>query len=218
MGVGDIFLLTAYARMGAARTLILYGFQPLFLGVAARFLFQQDLSWLRLLAVIFFIACLFIFSFERYRQEGRWEIWGLVAALAGVILDNTGVLMSRWSFDQAAELSVYQANFIRCTGALFLFVCIGRVQEVRLAAGWCSISSKSRFLVGGAAVLGCFVSLVLYLSAIRIGHLASVSALGAAGPIFTAGLECAVTRKPPSRYLVAALAVFLAGFAVLTVA
>jgi DME family drug/metabolite transporter len=215
LAVGDIFLLTAYARMGAARTLILFGFQPLFIGVAAHFLFGQEITWLRGLAVVFFLACLFVFSLERFRQDGRWEIYGLVAALVGVLFDNCGVLLTRWSFEQVTELNAFQANWIRCSGALIFFLLFGSVAKIELVKGWQQLQPKMRWLALFSSFLGTFMSLVLYLTAVKIGHLASLAALGLAGPLISSGLECAYNRKWPSRYLLVALFFFLCGFGIL---
>ena len=63
LGIGDVFLLIAYARMGAARGLILWGFQPVLMAIEGHLFFHQDLSWRVGLAVLFLIACLFVFSF-----------------------------------------------------------------------------------------------------------------------------------------------------------
>jgi drug/metabolite transporter (DMT)-like permease len=217
LAIGDIFLLTAYARMGAARTLILYGFQPLFIAVEAHFLFAQDISWTIGFAVLFFIACLFTFSLEKFRQDGHWEIWGLCAALLAVTLDNSGLVLSRWAFDRAVELNAFQANFIRCSGALIFFMLFGSVSRIHLLDGWGRLPARGKSLAVAASFLGCFLSLCLYLTAIKIGHLASVTALSVTGPIFVSAMECLYYRKRPSRFLLIALVLFIAGFATLTV-
>ena len=216
LAIGDLFLLTAYARMGSARTMILYGFQPLFLGVAGHVFFHQSADRERLLAVIFFVACLFTFSLEKYRREGHWELPGLAAALVGVMFDNAGVVLSRWSFEAVPALDAFQANVWRCAGALLFFLLFGRVREVRLVARWRALKPREKLLAGFSAALGTYLSLALYLSAIKIGHLMTISALGGAGPMISSAMECAYYRKPPSRFLVAALVFFLAGFWILT--
>ncbi|MGZ3723836.1 MAG: EamA family transporter [Bdellovibrionales bacterium] len=216
LAIGDIFLLTAYARMGAARTLILWGFQPLFIAVEAYFLFHQDLSWTLALAVLFFLACLFTFSLEKFKQDGHWELYGLGAALIAVILDNSGLVLSRWVFDTAPDMNAFQCNFIRSSGALMFFFVFGSVRKIHLLDGWRRLGSHGRVVATVASFLGCFFSLCLYLTAVKIGHLASISALSAAGPILASAMECLYLRKRPTAYLLIALALFLAGFAILT--
>ncbi|MBX3020734.1 MAG: DMT family transporter [Bdellovibrionales bacterium] len=216
LAIGDIFLLTAYARMGAARTLIVFGFQPLMLGISAHFLFGQDLYWLRLLAVLFFIGCLFVFSLERYKRDGHWEVFGLGAAMVAMFFDGSGLLLSRWAFEQTPDMSAIQANVFRTSGALFTFLVMGGFRKFDMRAGWRRLPSKSRVLAVIASVFGCYISLILYLSAVKVGHLASVAAIGLAGPILTSVGECIYERKWPSPYLVVALSLFTIGFLILT--
>lgn len=217
LGIGDIFLLTAYARMGAARTLILYGFQPLFIAIEAHFLFHQDISWTIGIAVLFFLGCLFVFSLEKFRQDGHWELIGLVAALLGVLLDNIGVILSRWVFDSVQGIDAFQVNLVRCSGALAFFVVFGAVKPLHMKSGWQKLGRRGQVLASVSAFLGCFFSLWLYLTAIKIGHLASVTALAVTGPILASTMESIYYRKLPSRYLLVALVLFVGGFGMLTV-
>src|SRR5688572_5411471 len=60
LGIGDLFLLLAFARIGASRTLLLFGFQPVILGVGASFLFGQPVEPRQALSIFFFMLCLFI--------------------------------------------------------------------------------------------------------------------------------------------------------------
>lgn len=215
LGIGDIFLLKAYARMGAARTLILYGFQPFYIGITAHFLFGQEFGGSRLLAILFFVGCLFTFSLEKFREAGHWELPGLLAALVGVIFDTTGVIMSRWAFEQVPAMDSFQANFVRCTGAVIFFLIFSRVMPVNFKEGWKKLGPGGRKLAFISVCLGTYLALFLYLTAVKIGHLASLSALGGAGPIITSAMECAYYRKRPSKYLLTALLLFLIGFAIL---
>lgn len=215
LGVGDLFLLSAYSRIGPGRTLILFGFQPLFIGVSSWYFFGQDLNGYRLVAIVFFIFCLFLFSLEKFKEHGHWEVMGLLAALIGVICDNSGVVLSRWAFDEVTALTPLQANFIRCGGA-FLFYCVANpLLKTRLIYNYQKLASVDRVKVILASAGGTFVSLLLYLTAVRIGHLASIAALGVVGPLFTMTVECIMDRRFPSAYLWFALLSFIGGFAIL---
>ena len=188
----------------------------MFLGVASYYVFGQELSWTKAVAVIFFIGCLFVFSLERYHLDGRWELNGLAAALVAVLFDNTGVILSRWAFDHVEGLGSLQANLVRCTGAIALFAVIGTATRVPLRQGWRSLDRSTRGLVVLASFLGCYLCLVLYLSALRTGNVATVAAVAGGGPIFASAFECAYQRRPPSLYLVCALILFLCGFGLLS--
>lgn len=215
LGIGDLFLLSAYSRIGPGRTLILFGFQPLFIGVSSWYFLNQELNGNRLLAILFFVFCLFLFSLEKFKEQGHWEIKGLLAALVGVMCDNTGVILSRWSFDAINDLTPLQANFIRCGGAFIFYLVASPFLKTRLIANYKRLASLDRFKVILASAGGTFVSLLLYLTAVRIGHLASIAALGVIGPLFTMSVECILDRRLPSAYLWLALLSFMGGFWIL---
>jgi len=209
LGLGDLFLLHAFSHIGPGRTLMLFGFQPLFIGILSWYFLNQSLSAYRFLAILFFVICLFLFSLEKFKEKGHWEIIGLLAALAGVVCDNTGVLLTRWSFDEVKALAPIQANFIRCGGALLFYLLASPLLKPQLFMHFKRLKTWDRSKVILASGAGTFVSLMLYLTAVRIGHLASVAAIGVVGPLFTTTVECVVDRRFPSVYLWAALGCFL---------
>lgn len=229
LGVGDLFLLDAFIRIGVSRTLMLYGFQPLLLGVGAALMFGQTFESHRLVAIAFLIGCLFVFSVERYRETRTWEFRGLVMAIIGVSMDSAGVLLTRFAFEHSLQTRPLEGHFIRCIGALLAYAAIAAVIHIRraytrsqdrtpvigLLSNFLRFDLKSRGLV----LLGCFggtyLSLCLYLTAIQIGHLASIAAISITGPMFAALLESIIQRRRPSRYLVFAFALFVCGFFIL---
>ncbi len=216
LNIGDLFLLNAFARLGAARTLMVFGFQPLFLGIAASLFFSQKFEPRSLIAVIFLIACLVTFALERFRPERVWGLSGLLFALVGVSLDASGVLLSRAAFEHSPHLPPLEGNFYRCFGALLGFALISCFQPIRLFEGYKQLTTiRARALVIAASFAGTYLALLLYLTAIKIGHLASISGIGITGPIFSAALECAIYRRAPSPYLIAAFLFFAGGFYIL---
>lgn len=215
LNLADLFLLNAFTRIGAARTLMLYGFQPLIIGAGAHLLFGQELNPLKLLAVFFMIACLFTMSLESYRVHKKWAIAGLLLALAGVTLDACGVLISRTAFEATHSLTPVEAHFYRCIGALSGFAVMSVIKPFPLISGFTRWPARTRALILAACFGGTYLSLLLYLNAVKIGHLASLAGITITGPMFATTLECIVKRKPPSRYLLVAFGFFAAGFYVL---
>lgn len=215
LAIGDIFLLNAFARIGAARTLILFGFQPLFIGIAAKYLFDQDLNPLRLLSIFFFMGCLYTFSLEKFKSHGHWEIWGLLAALIGVLFDNAGVLLTRWALNTSPELGTLQTNLYRATGAILFFVVLNMIKPNYIAKNFVSLTSQEKKHVILFSFSGTFISLFLYLSALRMGHLASIASVGVSGPLFASLFECYRDQKRPTVYLYVALGFFMTGFSLL---
>jgi drug/metabolite transporter (DMT)-like permease len=216
LGVGDIFLLQAYSRIGPGRTLMLFGFQPLVIGFASFLLFDQYLNQTKFYAILSFMCCVGIFSLESFKRSGHWEVRGLVMALLGVFFDAAGVLMSRWCFNQDANLSPFMANMWRCLGALLYFrlyaLKMGKTTPIAI---WGALPKKDRLLMILAPVLGAFLSLTLYYKALQFAHLATLSGLAITGTVLSAVFECALEKKWPSRYLIGAFAFFLIGMAIL---
>lgn len=229
LGIGDLFLLDAFIRIGVSRTLMLYGFQPLLLGVGAMLMFDQSFDSHRLIAIGFLIACLLIFSLERYRETRSWEIRGLMMAIIGVSMDSAGVLLTRFAFEHSPQTRPLEGHFIRCIGALLSYAVVAaliharrrlkkspdRTPVIGLFSGFLRLDMKSRSLL----LLGCFggtyLSLCLYLTAIQSGHLASLAAISITGPMFAALLETLIQKKRPSLYLLAAFVFFVCGFYIL---
>lgn len=214
LGIGDLFLLAAFARIGASRTLMVFGFQPLLIGVASAALFGQSIGGARWIAIGFFMACLFLVSFERYRRDGHWELRGLAFALTGVVLDNTGVLLTRWGFDLDPATDPMTANWIRTSGALLVFFTWSFVRPINVRRGFAALAPRARGLAVLASLGGTFLSLSLYMFAVKNGHLASISAIVLSGPVLAATVESITQKKPPSRFLLGALVCLFAGMGV----
>lgn len=226
LGIGDLFLLDAFVRIGVSRTLILYGFQPIALGLAGSLLFGQTFSSLRLIAVGCLIACLIIFNLEHYRENKRWVLRGFFFALLGVSLDSGGVLLTRLAFEQSPHSQPLEGHFIRCIGALVFYAFYAGFLRLRrpkhdhtpvigLYSNFIRYDRRTQGILFFGCFAGTFLSLCLYLTAIQIGHLASISAIAITGPMFAALLETTLQKKPISRSLALAFAFFIAGFIVL---
>ncbi len=225
LGLGDLFLLEAFTRIGVSRTLILYGFQPLLLGLAGHFVFQQDFEFQRLIAIFFLIGCLLVFSLERYRETKQWELRGLLFALIGVAMDTGGVVITRLAFDQSPTTHPLEGHAIRCTGALLFYLFLYGLLRLRhpnpsapvigLLLHFRRLDPRSRALILFGCFAGTYLSLCLYLTAIQIGHLASLSAISITGPMFAALIESVLAKKRPTPWLIGAFVLFIAGFAIL---
>jgi drug/metabolite transporter (DMT)-like permease len=215
LNIADLFLLKAFTKLGAARTLMLYGFQPLIIGVGAHILFGQSLNPMKLIAVFFMIACLFTLSLENYRVHKKWAISGLVLALVGVTLDACGILITRTAFETTHAVTPVEGHFYRCAGALIGFSVMAIFKPFPLVEGFTRWPQRQRLLLLTAAFGGTYLSLLLYLHAVKYGHLASLAGITITGPMFATTLECLIKRKPPSRYLLTAFGFFAIGFYVL---
>lgn len=201
LNIGDIFLVYAFKAIGPARTLVIFSFQPIVLGIFAYLLFGQILSIQKVFGILFMIACVFTLAYEKFKHERKWDLRGPVYALIGVILDTVGILLTRTAFETDPGISVLEGNFFRCLGAAIGFLVMSSFVRMNLVKTFKKMTPRDRWVVTGGGLLGTFVSLWLYLTAISIGHLATISAIIGTGPLFAGIFEAIAQRKLPSRYL-----------------
>lgn len=214
LNIGDLFLLAAFTRIGPGRTMMLWGFEPLFLGLAGSLLFGQAFIVERLFALVFFFGCLFIISHEKFKQEGHWEVRGLVYALIGMSLDATGIVLTRYGYDHMTG-DVMNGHFYRCLGSVLGFVIISFFKPIDLKANFLRLTNKQRGMATFGGFLGTFVALWFYLSAIRIGHLQTIAAISITSPVFSTIFESIYLNQKPTPKLLIAFIFFLIGFMIL---
>lgn len=215
--IGDIFLLKAFTHLGSGRVLMLFGFQPFFLGAFSFFLFGQTFPLQRLIAVLFLIGCLLTFAFESFRQKGHWDLPGLSFAFIGIFLDAVGILMTRAAFENSPEMSPFLANFTRTAATILGFALLSALPFAKFSMfkPFLRLSSTDRIWVNIAGFMGTFMSLSFYLMAIKTGHLATISAIAGTSPLFATLFETISGRKPLTRYLVVGTSFFVAGITTL---
>lgn len=215
--IGDIFLLKAMARIGAGRTLMLFGFSPLVLGVSAYFLFNQEFNVTKLFAILCLIGCLWSFALENFKKSGHWEVKGLLYALIGVLMDCFGIILTRQSFEISPDMTAFQANVVRAFATVVGFTGMAMIPYFKFSPRtyWKKMDPKDIGTITIISFLGTCVSLGFYLNAIKMGHLATVSAIAVTSPLFATLLEIVTGRKKPNRYLLSGLAFFIFGFVIL---
>lgn len=215
--IGDIFLLRAFTHLGSGRVLMIFGFQPLILGVASYYIFGELFSLYRLIAILFLMTCLFCFSMESFKEKGHWDIQGILFALIGVSLDAFGLLLTKEAFEKTPGLSVFVANAVRSGATVVGFFLASLIPyfQLKLLAPFKSLESKDRKLVVIASFLGTFMSLGFYLHAIQIGHLATISAIAGTSPLFATLFEIYKGRKKMTKYLALAITSFVCGVLIL---
>lgn len=212
LGVGDWFLFRAYERIGSARALLVYSFQPLLLTIGGFLLFGQSLTGRQAGALLLMMACVWTISFEKFRTEGHWEWRGILFAIIGVILDSTGIILSRKGFDLSPGTSSFTANALRCVASILPFAFLAHFRGEKIWGAFRALGKREKALAAGASFLGTFLSLALWLTALKVGHIGGLAAVGSFNPISAAAWEWILHRKAPTPYFFAALGLFLVGF------
>lgn len=213
--LADILLLNSFKRLGPGRALVLFGFHPLTLGIASYLVLGQEVSTKKFYAIIFLVGCLVTFSYEKFKTDGHWEIKGLLLAMAAVLMDATGLLITRIGFDYSPEVTPLEGHFYRCFGSVLGFVAIQFISPFGLIKNFRTLPMKTRWIPIAGGLLGTFFSLWAYFIAIQKGNLASVTAVAITSPFVATLFECAYYRKKPSIYLMIAFVFFICGFTIL---
>ena len=210
--IGDIFLFKAFTTLGAARSLVLFTFQPLMLGLYGYFFIGQIFTLNQTLAVICMIICVFIFMLERNKTTGSWDIKSFIWAFLGITLDAIGVMLTREGYELNPGLETFQVNLIRAVGAIAGFFLIGPKSYLNVAKDVWALRKRDISLLVGACFCGGFLSLALYLSALKFAHVGTLTAIAITGPVWVSMLECLYHKRWPNVYLIGAFAFFLTGF------
>ena len=211
LGVGDIFLVKAFTDLGPARTMVLFGFHPVIVGFLSFIFFDQAVSTGKLIGILFFITCLIIFSVEKFRASKKWEFAGILIAMAGMSIDAVGVAITRYAFNLNENITAFEGNFYRCLGAIVALALIGVFRPFQFFEKFKSLQIRSRFFVILGSFFGTFLSLALYLQAIKTAHLASISAISITSVLFASIFESIFHKKLPSKYLIISFGFFVGG-------
>lgn len=215
--LGDWFLFQAFAHLGATRTLVIYSFQPFLIALYGFAFLNQNLSLLQFLAILCMIGCVFTFLLERNRQVGHWDLRYFSFAFLGIFFDALGVVLSRQAYEQFPQLGSFQANGLRAAGAVVAFILIRPSSVVKILSDLKNLTYPVRIQAIGASLLGTFLSLSLYLHALKTAHVASLTAISITGPLWVSLIEHGKEKKWPSKYLWIAFSFFLVGFVFLSI-
>ncbi len=211
--IGDMYMLKAMKELGASRMLMIFGMQPFFLGLAEKFLFGKDFPTINFLGGALMLGCLYTISFENYKKSGSWQIMGLTFGITAVLLDATGLLLTKHGFNSTPGITSIQVNALRCLGACVGFLVYHfSVKRLPLVNTFKNLPNKQkwRLLIGSTG--GTYLSLMLYLQAINKGLMVQVSSITITGPMFAQFFECVQQRKLPNRLILIAFMLFSSGF------
>jgi len=210
--IGGLFLFRAFSTLGAGRSLVIFSFQPLLLGIYGYFFLGQVFSMNQTLAVICMMICIFIFMLERNQQTGSWDLQSFLFAFIGIGLDAIGVMLTRSAYEYSPGLETFQVNTIRCIGALIGYFLLSPKSYQKLYQDVINLNDKDKILVLSSGFFGCFLSLTMYLAALKHAHVGTLTSIAITGPVWVSMLECIYHKKWPTLLLLSAFAFFLTGF------
>ncbi len=217
LAIADIFFITSFQRSGVAPTLMFFALQPLLIASVAYFWWHEPLALQQWIALFLFIASIVVFSIEKFKEtKTKHVFWAMGMSFLGVMLDGAGVILSKQVLSQPGT-SAFALNFWRALGAVIFFLIWNYVRPIRLRAQWMTLKKKEKLEITGASILGTFISLSLYLTAIKLGPAGIVTAIAVTGPIWASLFEFWLHKKKFTPGLVLALILFVIAFSLNTV-
>lgn len=196
----------------------MFSFEPLMLGLYGYFFLNQVFTINQTLAVMCMVVCIYIFMLERSKLTGNWDVRSFLWAFTGITLDAIGVMMTRSAYEISPDLETFQVNVIRCAGALVGFLIVSPKIYLQFPKDIWNFGYRDKIIIIGASIGGCFLSLALYLAALKYAHVGTLTAISITGPVWVAMLESIYYKKWPNRYLGAAFVFFLMGFYLMVIA
>lgn len=211
LGIGDLALLTALRDLGPGRAMMLVAFHPIITGILSYFIFHQSLSVNKMLAIVFMILCIFVFSIESLKKEGNWGGKGIALVLLAITLDALGIMMmNKAKIDSG--INSFEASFFRCLGAVSFFSIWCVFKPINLWQGFKLQSQKSIAIILAGSFLGTFLALVFIFKAYTTSDsLATISSINISCSIFAAFFECIHHKKAPGKYLIISFLLMIAG-------
>lgn len=213
--IADYFLFKAFSTLGASRTLMIYSFQPILLGVYGYIFLNQTVNFYQSLSILFMMSCVYIIALERKKKLGHWDLRSFVWALLAIFFDALGIMLTRSAFEAVPQVGSFEMNLIRALGAILgtLFFVPKTFIIIRNDFMRMTRSQVSRVIF--FCTLGTFVSLSLYLQALKHAHVATLTGISITGPIWASLFEHLSQKQFPNFYLLLTMALFFSGFALM---
>ena len=136
----------------------------------------------------------------------------------GISFDALGMMLTREAYELNPNLETFQVNVIRALGAVTGFIIISPKSYFNIAKDFKILRKRDISLLIGACLCGGFLSLTLYLAALKHAHVGTLTAIAITGPVWVSLLECLYHKKWPNLYLIMAFSFFLTGFYLMVIA
>lgn len=212
LGLADLFILKAFLILRPGRTLILTGFQPLFVGIFSFILLGHSFAWEKLYGILCFILCTVILGQEKSNGINKDTYKGIAYSLIGVILNSFSCVLTRLACDQSPMMDSIEGNLIRIFGALVCFILFYRFLETpKLIKPFKLLKSKDKLYLISGTLFAAVISLILYMIAIKEGDPTTITAIGITLPLFSYIFEIISDKKRPSKTMVLSFASFILG-------
>lgn len=211
--VGDFLMLSAMKEIGGSRMVMLFGLTPFLTGLGSSIFFNSNLKIQSWIGVLFMVLCLIFLSLEQYKKSGNWQLKGILYGIAAVFLDSVGLILTKSIYLSYPDINTIYINFYRLIGALIGFLIIQNfIKPIKIKETFQGLSFELKRKAVISSLLGTYVSLLLFLKAVSLGHLSVVSSVAGTGPLFAKVFECIEEKRLPHLYWFISFLFMIVGF------
>lgn len=212
--IGDSFLMSAFTRIGAQVTLLIYTISPVLTAILGRIFFGESLSPKNIMGMLVVIGAIMLVIGKggSSNLKVKGDPKGLLFAFLASIGQALGVLLSKAGLESIPALL---ATEIRLLGGL-----VGILLICSLAKGWPDvkklfISRQGIEVTLSNALIGTTIGVVLSMLAIKYTKAAVASTLMTMSPVIIIPIMYFYYKEKISRYELVGAVMSVAGVALL---
>jgi len=179
--LGDGFLFSAFQRLGAKRTMLIFSANPVISAVLGWLLLGESVGGLHIAGILLAVSGIMIVILSDIPVKGeKADRRGILFAVLATLGQAVGVLLSKAGMQ---GLDAVPAAQIRLVGGT-----IGMAILISLARQWKSVplalySARGRQVIATSVLLGTLVGMVLSMLAIKLTQVAVASILTSLMPV-----------------------------------
>lgn len=183
--LGDSFLMSAFVKIGAKTTLLIFSFSPVLAAIMGRIIFNERLSILKIAGMFIVLSGIMIViansSKNTESEENiRFNLRGLIFAFLASVGQALGVVLSKMGM---LEISPLLATELRLIGALFGIIILCFVFKSWFDVKEIFFTDNGRLVLFGNAIIGTSMGVVFSMFAIKYTQSAIAATLMSLSPI-----------------------------------
>ena len=194
--LGDGFLFTAFLKLGAKRTLLIFSANPVISAVLGWILLGERLQVLHIAGILLAVfGIMFVIRSDVPRQREKAGGFGILAAVLATLGQAGGVLLSKAGM---LSLDAVPAAQIRLIGGV-----LGMAVLLFFLRQWKSVPAvlkeqKGRLVITTNVMLGTLVGMVLSMVAIKLTQVAVASILTSLMPVMILPISAFLLKEKVS--------------------
>lgn len=183
--LGDSFLMSAFTKIGAKTTLLIFSLSPVLAAIMGRLIFNEKLGLMKIAGMAIVLIGIMIVIYKGGNKNSdnekiKFDSKGLIFAFLASGGQAFGVIFSKMGM---LEISPIMATEFRLAGAIVGIIVLSFVFKAWDDIGKIFTTSNGRFVLFGNAVIGTCLGVVLSMFAIKYTQAAVAATLMSLSPI-----------------------------------